>query len=869
MSSTGNGEPGLVQATHQSPGLSQTTHQSDPEEGPAWQLRKYLLLLAILVATVTYVAGLDPPGGVWLETKDGHRTGNPILPATRRVQYTLFYYSNATAFAASLVVSILLLFMKREDDARVPAVRVVMGIDVCCLMVAYVAGSCRGRLTTIYAMAVCAVVVFLFVIVITMMTRSKETPVHGESNTSNGNSQVEEQCNDDNPKVKEQRKILMLLAIFVATITYTAALNPPGGFWEHSSQEVRNIGDPILLDRHWGRFVGFLLCNTASFAASLVIITLLLSKALWTHSGRLSVLRLAIAVALIGIVVAYAFGSSRKTTTTIYVLFLVCLVVASIAAASFIPWPALVTPQPETATLRQDRSRILLLATLAATVAYQAGLSPPGGVWRDSRNGHSGGDLILPATHARQYHVFFYCNSAAFATSIIVVMMVQSKVLVSRHGLKAAVILDLLGLTGAYVAGSSRDVRAPAYVLGAVVFVVMAVLGAVHCSSGNRTQSIDHQDETKMEKRRKLLLLLAILAVTITYQAGLSPPGKFWLEDGDEAHHVGDPVLADNYPRRYKVFFYSNTASFMVSIAVIVMLMGRNPSDANRNYWRRLVNASMFVSLIGLAGLLVAYAAGTTRRMKTSSYVFGLVAMVFLVALIQIHYVQVNLEMWLSCYTEREDIRPTSAAAANEETADGSRDEETAYRRMRKYLMLVAILAASVTYQAGLDPPGSVWPRDGDGNAAGEPALHHADRPRYHAFFYSNAACFMASMVVIVALLLQSMLQNSTPHQWMLATHTVVVLDLLGLLIAYAVGSSRDWHTSGYVLAMAATVLAYVAIYMLLSYANPNTVTRNQGGNNVPEIITESSTLGSNYEFTLFHSTLSLLCFVLNLGTYN
>ncbi|TVU03313.1 hypothetical protein EJB05_51160, partial [Eragrostis curvula] len=764
--------------------MVETNQHERKDEDPTWQLRKYLLLLAILVATVTYVAGLDPPGGVWLDTKDGHRTGNPILPGTRPLPYKLFYYSNATAFAASLVVSILLLFMKDDADARVPAMRVVMGIDVVFLMAAYVAGSCRGRLTTIYASVVCGAV-FLFVIVFTMMMRSKEKPGQGDRNTSNGN-----------PKVKEQRKVLMLLAIFVATITYTAGLNSPGGFWEHADQEAghRNVGpragDPVMLERHWVRFVVFLLFNTAAFAASLVIVTLLLSRRLWIHKGPLSILHFAIVVALMGLMVSYAAGSSRKTKTTAYVFSLVGLVAAYIAAVALLPGWDTDEKRPsepsqtntDTSThkeehkKRRDRSLILLLATLAATVTYQAGLSPPGGVWRDSRNGHIAGDLILPATHARQYQVFFFCNSAAFVTSIIVAMMVQSMDRVSPHALKAAVMLDLLGLIAAYVAGSCRDILSSIYVLVAVAFLVVVILLVVKClptmdqQAGPRPPSPPGSDlearrrqekekeenekkkekhDNKMEKRRKLLLLLAILAVTVTYQAGFCPPGKFWLEDGDGAHHVGDSVLADNYPRRYKVFFYSNTILHVHE------------------------KLQKLVAILRLNGCIS----------------FG-----------------------------------KSGASANEATTN-PRSKDKTYR-MRKYLMLISILAASVTYQAGLDPPGGVWPKDGDRHAAGDAALHGSDPGRYHAFFYSNSTCFVASVVVIVLLLQGTLWNSNIPSK---VSHSAVVLNLLGLLVAYAVGSSRDWHTSGYVLAMAACMLAYVAIYhVLLCHGDRNKVTENQ-----------------------------------------
>lgn len=178
-------------------------------------------------------------------------------------------------------------------------------------------------------------------------------------------------------------------------------------------------------------------------------------------------------------------------------------------------------------------------------------MNPPGGFWPDDRDGHKGGDPVLVTTHPRRYRVFFYCNSAALVASVVVIIMVQSKHLTSSavhksHGLEAAMILDLLSLMAAYAVGCARDVSTSLHVvaLAGAVLVYVVIHIALFTLDHKGESRGDEEEEEKMLKRRKVLLLLAILAATITYQAGLTPPGGFWVdEDVPGGHTAGYPVL--------------------------------------------------------------------------------------------------------------------------------------------------------------------------------------------------------------------------------------------------------------------------------------------------------------------------------------
>jgi len=251
--------------------------------------------------------------------------------------------------------------------------------------------------------------------------------------------------------------------------------------------------------------------------------------------------------------------------------------------------------------INKVKSLILLFANLATTVTYQAGLDSPGGFWPEDGKGHRAGDAILLSKDTARYKAFFYCNSTAFAVSLVVILMIQKEKLVRSHTLLVAMTLDMFALIGAYAAGSCRDLRTSVHVVALAGAILVYVLIHVLIFTMGATAV----DAKVPEKKHKRLLLVAILVAAITYQVGLAPPGGFWNED-DSPRHAGDAILLDKFPRRFKAFFYSNTVSFMASIALILLLV--NPI-LSRLAIRCYVLYACQVA--GLFGLMAANASGS------------------------------------------------------------------------------------------------------------------------------------------------------------------------------------------------------------------------------------------------------------------
>ncbi|XP_047095785.1 uncharacterized protein LOC124708137 [Lolium rigidum] len=820
-----------------------------------YELKEHLLTLTTMVAMVTYVSGLNLPGGVWeAQDKAGHLAGDPILRDMHYRRYISFTYCNATALTSSLVACLILFTLHKESTFWRGVLCPVMFLELIALMGSYAAGSCLDAFTTICALVlafpVLAYITYGFLCFLGLLGQKPERGTSSSSQAEAGVTMLPTPIGDVD---KDKNEVHMLLATFAITITYVAGLNPPGGFWSSSTttrvhlQRQHMAGDPIMQDRGLWRYRAFFLWNTTAFVASLLIILHLLEKKLiWKMSRRFNaVMYVLISVALLCLMEAYAVGSCREAHSTVKVLSLAVAVPACVflqlALSYFDCWKRISgcmiqalsgwlkssspagTIAGEAKNQDQDKDQdkdlkriryfVMVLASLAVSITYQAGLDPPGGLWQDSRAGHKIGYPVLRTTHPTRYMVFFYSNSAAFVTSLVVVIMVQCRYLVKRRALLAAMVLDLIGLVIAYIAGSTREVFTSACVAAMGGLVLSCTV--IHIALGGEEEKVDlpvsaaqGRSKDQLERKRQVMLIIAILVAALMYQAGLTPPGGFWPADNrhlGHRHRAGYPVLLSSHPRRYKAFFYCNAVSFMASVVLILLLV-------NRKLYRPAIRCyALHVCMaVGMLALMGAYTSvsGNYRHLKTSIYVLTLVAAVAISLLLQL------VIFW---YIRRSRRRQDHGGQRSFRGEGGSVEEQN---EVLEYLMVLAVLIASVTYQSGLKPPGGIWQEDKDARgkhfSAGNPILHDISKLRYNVFFYSNSAAFMASIIVMVTLLPLTLSEvSNTDVSWkqLWPVNMVILTDVLALLLAYATGSTRNLKSSRNVLFLVLPVLVYVPLH--------------------------------------------------------
>ncbi|XP_057475614.1 ankyrin repeat-containing protein BDA1-like [Actinidia eriantha] len=78
-------------------------------------------------------------------------------------------------------------------------------------------------------------------------------------------------------------------------------------------------------------------------------------------------------------------------------------------------------------SLENESNGLMVVASLIATIAFQAGVNPPGGTWQDDSNEHRAGDAIMAYKYPNAYPYFLHFNTIGFIISLSTILLLLHK----------------------------------------------------------------------------------------------------------------------------------------------------------------------------------------------------------------------------------------------------------------------------------------------------------------------------------------------------------------------------------------------------------------------------------------------------------
>ncbi|KAI3715656.1 hypothetical protein L6452_22642 [Arctium lappa] len=86
--------------------------------------------------------------------------------------------------------------------------------------------------------------------------------------------------------------------------------------------------------------------------------------------------------------------------------------------------------------LDKKRNTLMVVASLIATMAFQAGTNPPSGVWQENSTAdppHTAGYAVMAYNHPTLHHIFLISNTLGFVSTLSIILLLISGLPFLRH----------------------------------------------------------------------------------------------------------------------------------------------------------------------------------------------------------------------------------------------------------------------------------------------------------------------------------------------------------------------------------------------------------------------------------------------------
>ncbi|KAJ6879022.1 hypothetical protein NC652_032539 [Populus alba x Populus x berolinensis] len=570
-------------------------------EESSTETQNALMVVATLIATVTYQAILSPPSGFWSAESRRSQSINSVqkrdlLPGEAVMSgdpevFAVFTVFNAVGFFASIaMISLLTSGFPLRAGLRLAILSMTATYVIA---VIYMSPTERKTIDAVVWSVGLLVLAESARFMIWILKKWGVLPLKKTRTSA-----------DRNPAMEYN----------VTKLAAGANSPSPGG---ENNEEQNHAAARAIYDSQKTPFYVFLISNTLAFSSSLLVITSLTYG--FPFHFEIWVATASMMVTYASAIYAVTPHESESEHFDRYTL--------NKASVPFITsWFKRFQYDKERDSPNDGRNVLLVIATLIAAVTFQAGVNPPGGLWQDDnvQEHHAAGRAIY-ASQKHPYYVFLMSNTLAFSASLLAGVnppggvwqdtgngthVAGTAIYASQPGAYYVfVVSNTMALSSCILVITSLTYRFPFHIEIWVATASMMVTYASAVFAVTPRKSVRYryllfiasvpflmrclgyffkkycmiENENQIGKKdspndaRNALLVIATLIAAVTFQAGVNPSGGLWQDDNVQEHHAAGRAIYASQKHPYYVFLMSNTLAFSASLLVITSLTYKFP----------------------------------------------------------------------------------------------------------------------------------------------------------------------------------------------------------------------------------------------------------------------------------------------------